>query len=197
MNKSQIKSFFIKTAGFTLIELLIVIAVIGVLATVVLVAIDPLEQLARSRDAGRKSSISQLSNAIQAYATVNGGNYFNRSTVIDTWQDNLIGSSDIKTKVIAPITTGSVCRVAASGGFIANDNNFCYWGVSTSTTKQAVIWVLLESKSEIAKANCTTSPYTTVAFGWDSSQNKKGYICLAGINDIPWDSTGTGEFPIK
>ena len=43
--------------GFTLIELLIVIAVLGVLAAVVLVAIDPGQQLARGRDSGRKPSI--------------------------------------------------------------------------------------------------------------------------------------------
>ncbi|HLD01481.1 MAG TPA: prepilin-type N-terminal cleavage/methylation domain-containing protein, partial [Patescibacteria group bacterium] len=41
--------------GFTLIELLIVIAVLGVLATIVLVAIDPLEQLSRGTDAGQKT----------------------------------------------------------------------------------------------------------------------------------------------
>jgi prepilin-type N-terminal cleavage/methylation domain-containing protein len=42
--------------GFTLIELLIVIAILGVLAVVVLVAINPIEQLARTRDGGRLTS---------------------------------------------------------------------------------------------------------------------------------------------
>ena len=41
--------------GFTLIELLIVIAILGVLAVVILVAINPQEQLARGRGGGRTS----------------------------------------------------------------------------------------------------------------------------------------------
>ncbi|HVZ11787.1 MAG TPA: prepilin-type N-terminal cleavage/methylation domain-containing protein, partial [Patescibacteria group bacterium] len=46
--------------GFTLIELLVVIAVIGVLAAIVLLAVNPTEQLARGRDANRISSIEGL-----------------------------------------------------------------------------------------------------------------------------------------
>ncbi|MBU4016638.1 prepilin-type N-terminal cleavage/methylation domain-containing protein, partial [Patescibacteria group bacterium] len=43
--------------GFTLIELLIVIAVLGILATGVLIALDPIEQINRGRDSGRVSSV--------------------------------------------------------------------------------------------------------------------------------------------
>jgi len=55
--------------GFTLIELLVVIAILGVLAGAILVAINPLEQLARGRDAGRKSTVDELGHATQAYYT--------------------------------------------------------------------------------------------------------------------------------
>jgi len=60
-----------KTAlkGFTLIELLIVIAIIGVLAAIVLVAIDPAEKLAQARDSGRKSDLGQIATALEAYFT--------------------------------------------------------------------------------------------------------------------------------
>src|SRR3989344_7342592 len=53
--------------GFTLIELLVVIAIIGVLAAVVLVAINPAERLAQARDSGRKSDVGQIATALEAY----------------------------------------------------------------------------------------------------------------------------------
>jgi type IV pilus assembly protein PilA len=61
--------------GFTLIELLIVIAILGVLAVVVLVAINPVQQLARTRDAGRISTVSQLGHSVEAYYTSHNGTY--------------------------------------------------------------------------------------------------------------------------
>src|SRR5471030_1471405 len=61
--------------GFTLIELLIVIAILGILTTAVLVAINPLEQFARARDSGRMGSVDQLGHAVQSYYTAQNGTY--------------------------------------------------------------------------------------------------------------------------
>ncbi len=61
--------------GFTLIELLIVMAILGVLAVVVLVAINPVQQLARTRDAGRKSGVTQMGHALEAFYTSQGAEY--------------------------------------------------------------------------------------------------------------------------
>lgn len=58
--------------GFTLIELLIVIAVLGILAVAVLSAINPVEQLRKARDAGRKSDAAELLNAYERYFTTWG-----------------------------------------------------------------------------------------------------------------------------
>lgn len=54
-------------SGFTLIELLIVIAVLGILAVAVLAAINPIEQINRSRDTGSRSDSEQLISAIDRY----------------------------------------------------------------------------------------------------------------------------------
>lgn len=58
--------------GFTLIELLIVIAIMGILAAAILVAINPLKRQQQARDAQRKSDIGQLASAVQAFSTSPG-----------------------------------------------------------------------------------------------------------------------------
>lgn len=58
--------------GFTLIELLISIAVIGVLASAVLVIVNPLGQIQKARDAQRKSDLAQIQRALEQYYQDNG-----------------------------------------------------------------------------------------------------------------------------
>lgn len=50
--------------GFTLIEILIVIGIIAVLATIVIIAINPARQFAQARNTQRTSNVNTLLNAI-------------------------------------------------------------------------------------------------------------------------------------
>lgn len=81
-----------KNAGFTLIELLIVIAVIGVIAGVVLIAVNPVYQLQKSRDAGRRNNMRQIANALRQYHTLNGKMPINRAPGRGYWsyEDNFL-----------------------------------------------------------------------------------------------------------
>ena len=56
--------------GFTLIELLIVVAVIGILASVVLVGLGPVQK--QGRDARRISDLRQVQNGLELYYSKNG-----------------------------------------------------------------------------------------------------------------------------
>jgi len=53
--------------GFTLVELLIVIALLGVIATIVIAAINPIDQANKARDAGYKNDASEVVSAVQRY----------------------------------------------------------------------------------------------------------------------------------
>lgn len=60
--------------GFTLIELLVVIGVIGILAAIVLVAVNPGRQFAQARDTQRRSDLYSLTNAVYQFAAEHNGN---------------------------------------------------------------------------------------------------------------------------
>ena len=63
----NLRSITSKVAGFTMIELLIVITILGILATAVLSAINPIEQINRGRDTGKRSDSEQLLSALERY----------------------------------------------------------------------------------------------------------------------------------
>lgn len=67
-NRRRVK----KLSGFTLIEILVVLAILGVVAAVLLVAINPFAQLAKSNDAHRKSDLASMQRALELYYQDNG-----------------------------------------------------------------------------------------------------------------------------
>ncbi len=61
--------------GFTLIEILIVISLIAILATVVLIAINPGRQFAQARNSQRLSNVNTILNAINQNMADNKGSF--------------------------------------------------------------------------------------------------------------------------
>lgn len=62
----------LKSGGFTMIELLIVISILGILAVMVLAAINPLEQINRGRDTAKRGDAEQMLGAFERYNAFNG-----------------------------------------------------------------------------------------------------------------------------
>lgn len=56
-----------KHKGITLIEILLVMSAIGVLATIVIIAINPLRQLAQARDTDRRAAAESIKSALFQY----------------------------------------------------------------------------------------------------------------------------------
>ena len=151
--------------GFTLIELLIVIAILGVLAAAVLVALNPLEQLARARDGGRKSAISQLGNSVQAYYTSQNGTY---PTANATWLTTLVTSGELKSAPTNP-AGGVACATNIQNGY-------CYNTAGTD----AIAFSTAESTTEKIKSTGTGAVCATTAWiVWSSADGKTGLVCQA------------------
>ncbi len=155
----------LKLPGFTLIELLIVIAVLGVLAAAVLVVINPVEQLARGRDSGRKSSIAQLGRAMQSYYTTQFG-----YPPAGTWDDELTTvTGEIRTFPQNP--SGAI---QCSDNPKPNADGYCYDTALVGGTPESVIYSHLESKAENSKC---AGVLANTWYAWSSADGKAGVYC--------------------
>jgi len=105
MKKNKINS------GVTLMELLIVIAIIGMLATVVIVMINPRQQLAKARDTEREADVIAVLTVVLQYSAEHSG------TLPDTDGDPATNSFPTSETCIG---TGVGCFDLASAGEVGD-----------------------------------------------------------------------------
>ncbi len=95
-----LKSKLKKAQGFTLIELLVVIGIIGILAAVVLVAVNPGRQFASARDTQRRADLYSITNAIYQYAAETNGNLPTDITTTPTRMGTGAGLIDLSQELV-------------------------------------------------------------------------------------------------
>lgn len=176
--------------GFTLIELLVVIAVLGVLATIVLLAVNPAEQIARGRDSSRVSAVTQLGRALQGYFTANNASLPVPGT---TWISSLVTSKDLSTIPTSPDATNyTTCPItftpSSQGG---TRLGYCY-ATSNAQNTEAIVYAKLESQLYAQK--CTTGASTIPYWVFSTTTGRAGGKCSTAAAD-PTAPLTTYDFP--
>ncbi len=124
--------------GFTLIELLVVIAVLGILAAVVLVAINPQARIQDARNSGVRADIGQIATALEASFTDNEGVYPAALTDLQT-EDQL-------KNIPVPPTGRTGCDETAAYGYLTAGGEAAVWAdlepCDSATETNYVYWTI-------------------------------------------------------
>jgi len=132
--------------GFTLIELLVVIAILGILAAVLVTAINPAAKINQAKDAALKSDISGIGNAMQSYYTNSGttGTPYYPAVVADLVPGELksepkIGGTTSYTVTLKPAgctTAGKTCTdIAVSAASNVTSGSYICWDSTNAALK--------------------------------------------------------------
>jgi prepilin-type N-terminal cleavage/methylation domain-containing protein len=151
--------------GFTLIELLIVIAILGVLAVVVLVAINPVQQLARTRDSGRISTTAQIGRSLQAYSASNPNGTYPDET---NWATDLL---DSEMSTWPGYVNNSLTSDCTQNNY--NSDGWCYLGKSATDPEDAIVYSALEADANLQGLCGGTTAWAV----YDTSQGRGGVVC--------------------
>lgn len=157
-------------SGFTLIELLIVIAILGILAVVVLVIMNPGEKQAQARDTGRISSVTQIGRSIQAYYTTKT-NYPN----VGTWADDLVTSGELSSFPSGISYTYNSVSACTTYVQPAVDPTYCY-NEDQANGNGALVFSKMESTTYRSKCTAPQEAY----FVFSTADSRGGTICSDG-----------------
>lgn len=193
MNNTDYKVNKVLSKGFTLVELLIVIAIIGTLAVVVLVAINPVQQLAKTRDTGRKSTTQQMGHSLEAFAVNNNGAYVPEAS---TWMTSLVTAGELTSvpgSINYAVTGVSACatNTPTSGN---PGNGYCYvttGGAANPGGGPVIVYARLEATADISRCKTLNSSYDRAFAIYSSALGKGGVVCKSGSEPVIGDGAST------
>lgn len=124
--------------GFTLLELLLVVALIALIATVLIIVLNPAETLKKARDAQRFSDLTAMKSALGFY-------------LLNTSTPQLAGTSN------------NDCKTGGGGGNYASGDKIYY---STATSTQITDTTLDGGTGSVPAPMQATTPALTDGTGW-------------------------------
>ncbi len=102
--------------GFTLIEILVVIGIIAILASIVVVAINPARQFAQARNSQRISNVETILNAIGQNLADNKGIFTCAGVTITSTAENIgTGAGNMDLSCLVPTYIPSVIPMDPGG----------------------------------------------------------------------------------
>jgi prepilin-type N-terminal cleavage/methylation domain-containing protein len=149
MRTAQLKNLLKNQKGFTLIELLVVIGILAILLAIVLIAINPARQFGQANNTRRTSDVTQILNAIGAYAADNAGKLptaltttaqdasFVCAAIVPTYIPSL--PVDPTVNAGAAYTTCPAAAAGATGYTVVKDATNHVTVTATTTDNSAVI----------------------------------------------------------
>lgn len=142
--------------GFTLIELLVVMTILAVLASVIMIAINPAKRQKQARDATRKSDIGQIANALSSYFSANSLFPAPGGPASESGLTALRASGDLKIIPLDPVGNEYQYLISGTG----NNSEVALYAVLEDVTSGSGDWVWCwhsasVSVGEITEGACT------------------------------------------
>jgi prepilin-type N-terminal cleavage/methylation domain-containing protein len=154
------KSAHVFATAFTLIELIVVVAIIGVLSTLVILNFSGAQ--ASARDANKRSDLKQYQTALEVYANRSNGLYPLKATTTDL--STMCGGTELNL---------SNCPDSSMPGV-----NYNYQ--SNANGQNYVIWTTLERKSSTGVTN-----YFVVCSNGISGEKPGSFTISGGACPLP------------
>jgi len=149
--------------AFTLIELLIVIAIIGLLASVVLVSFP--SSTAKSRDSGRMQELKQIQTALYLYYDIYQQMPINRTPGL--------GYCDNQPNFLQELVDGNFFPYNPKS---VGPSRYCYYNYGSDNSVGALLVVTLESYQGTEGVSGSCRPWLP-NINW-CSQSNNSYHCL-------------------
>jgi len=170
--------------GFTLIELLIVIGIIGILAAIILVAVDPAKRLKQSRNARRFAETNAILNAILNYSVDYKGKLPAALTATSSDLVLLIGTTATTT------LTTTVCPNQLTGAGTATG----YVNLQADT---ALVDQYISEMPVDPRGTNDVDTYSSAITGYYVKRSANGRVEVGACNPESEDNVTTPQIKIK